>query len=221
MVIVENPGGGTSSRLMYTYISLPEITELQPNKGPVDGGTQVTLFGKNFMPEAAVTIGDVKVEGVEFLAFTRLRFFTPPNTEGAKGVRVINPDGQETVKEGAFTYKAPELAVEGQQKLLTKWGTVKYTTLLQNYPNPFNPETWIPYVLAEGAYVTVRIYSLNGELIRTFDIGTQPSGIYVSPERAVYWDGKDNTGQPVASGVYFYQLSAGDFSQTRRMLLLK
>ena len=221
VVAVENPGGGSSSRLQFTYISLPEIGELQPNKGPVDGGTQVTLFGKNFTPAASVTICDVQVEGVEFLAFTRLRFITPPNTEGAKPVKVINSDRQDTVKAGAFTYEAPELAVEEQWKLLTTLGEVKYTTLLQNYPNPFNPETWIPYVLAEDAFVTVRIYSLNGELIRTLDIGKQPRGIYVSPERAVYWDGTDEAGEPVASGMYFYQLVAGGFKQTRRMVLLK
>ena len=232
VVVVENPGGGTSSRLQFTYISLPEIGELQPNKGPVEGGTQVTLFGKGFLPDAKVTIGDVPAEQVEFLAFTRLRFITPPNMEGATAVRVINNDGQETIKEGAFTYEAPELAVEEQQKLLTKWGKVKHTMLLQNYPNPFNPETWIPYALAEHAFVTVRVYNITGELIRTLEVGKQPKGIYVSPERAVYWDGKDNTGQLVASGVYYYQLQVssgarsrsigmGDFKQTRRMLLLK
>ena len=62
-------------------------------------------------------------------------------------MRVINPDGQETVTDSAFTYEAPELAVDTLQKLLTTLGEVKYTVLLQNYPNPFNPETWIPYVL--------------------------------------------------------------------------
>ena len=103
VVVVENPGGGSHSRLMYTYISLPEIERLEPNKGPVEGGTQVTLFGKGFLPDAKVTIGDVPAEQVEFLAFTRLRFLTPPNTEGAKAVRVINSDGQETVRHGAFT----------------------------------------------------------------------------------------------------------------------
>ena len=113
------------------------------------------------------------------------------------------------------------MAVEAQRKLLTKWGKVKHTMLLQNYPNPFNPETWIPYALAEDAFVTVRIYNIKGELIRTLEVGKQQSGIYVSPERAVYWDGTDEAGEPVASGVYFYQLSAGGFRQTRRMLLLK
>ena len=247
VVAVENPGGGASRQVEFTYISLPDIAELQPNKGPVEGGTDVTLFGKNLMPQAVVTIGDVKVETVEFLAFTRLRFFTPPNTAGAKAVKVINPDGQETVKDGAFTYEAPELAVEPQWKLPTTLGKVKYTTLLQNYPNPFNPETWIPYVLAEEADVTVRIYSINGELIRTLEVGKQPRGIYVSPERAVYWDGTDDAGAPVASGVYFYQLhvssevlrsegsedsarsvgtrsqsiGTGAFRQTRRMVLVK
>jgi hypothetical protein len=95
------------------------------------------------------------------------------------------------------------------------------TALLQNYPNPFNPETWIPFALKEDSLVTVNIYDANGNLVRRFDIGKRGAGVYTSRDRALYWDGRNNTGERVSSGIYFYQLRAGDFSATRRMLILK
>ena len=95
------------------------------------------------------------------------------------------------------------------------------TALFANYPNPFNPETWIPYQLAEHADVTLSIYSIDGKLIRTLAIGYQPAGLYQYRSRAVYWDGRNALGEPVASGVYFYTLTAGTFTATRRMLILK
>ena len=95
------------------------------------------------------------------------------------------------------------------------------TALLHNYPNPFNPETWIPYQLAEPAEVTLTIHSVNGTLVRTLLLGYQPAGIYQTRTRAAYWDGKNQVGEPVASGVYFYTLTAGDFNATRKMLIRK
>ncbi len=97
----------------------------------------------------------------------------------------------------------------------------KETALLHNYPNPFNPETWIPYQLAESAEVTVHIYAASGVLVRTLALGHQAAGIYQSRSRAVYWDGKNEVGESVASGVYFYTLTAGDFTATRKMLIRK
>ena len=104
------------------------------------------------------------------------------------------------------------------------------TRLLANYPNPFNPETWIPYQLATATDVQIRIYAANGTLVRILDIGHQSAGIYQQRSRAAYWDGKNEMGEPVASGVYFYTLStestrdsvtAGDFTATRKMLIRK
>lgn len=99
--------------------------------------------------------------------------------------------------------------------------TPKVTLLLPNYPNPFNPETWIPYHLAKDAEVTLSIYTLNGRLVRTLAIGHQPAGRYQNRSRAAYWDGKNEFGEKVASGVFFYTLTASDFSATRKMLMLK
>ena len=95
------------------------------------------------------------------------------------------------------------------------------TVLLANYPNPFNPETWIPYQLAEPAEVTLRIYTVGGALVRTLNLGHQSAGIYQQRNRAAYWDGRNQVGEPVASGVYFYTLTAGDFTATRKMLIMK
>ena len=106
------------------------------------------------------------------------------------------------------------------QQLLTTARPEK-TQLLANYPNPFNPETWIPYQLAEPAEVTVSIYAIDGKLVRTLALGHQTAGIYQYRSRAAYWDGRNNVGEPVASGLYFYTLTAGDFTATRKMLIRK
>ena len=95
------------------------------------------------------------------------------------------------------------------------------TVLLANYPNPFNPETWIPYQLSEAAAVTVTIHASDGKLVRTLDLGQVPAGIYQNRSRAAYWNGRNAQGEPVASGVYFYTLTAGDFKATRKMVIRK
>ena len=97
----------------------------------------------------------------------------------------------------------------------------KETVLLPNYPNPFNPETWIPYHLAKDADVTLTIYDMSGQVVRQFALGHQAAGRYQSRSRAVHWDGRNEFSEQVASGVYFYHLSAGDYSGTRKMLIRK
>ena len=95
------------------------------------------------------------------------------------------------------------------------------TRLLQNYPNPFNPETWIPYHLSNDVNVHISIYNTKGILVRRLDLGHQMAGYYTDRTKAAYWDGKNAFGEKVASGLYFYHLSAGDCSATRKMLILK
>ncbi len=95
------------------------------------------------------------------------------------------------------------------------------TALLANYPNPFNPETWIPYQLSKSADVSLTIYDIQGRVVRALDLGHQRAGTYQTRTRAAYWDGRNAVGEPVASGVYFYTLTAGDFTATRKMLIRK
>ncbi len=122
------------------------------------------------------------------------------------------------------------LSPEAQEHLLRQlgepahsevWRLPETTALLPNYPNPFNPETWIPYELAEPADVTLTIYNIQGRVVRNLDLGHQRAGMYHTRNRAAYWDGKNAVGEPVASGVYFYTLKAGEFTATRKLLIRK
>ena len=100
-------------------------------------------------------------------------------------------------------------------------GIPEEDALLPNYPNPFNPETWIPYQLAKDAEVTVTIYDVRGVVVRQLVLGHKPTGVYHSRTRAAHWDGRNTFGEKVASGVYFYIFTAGDFTATRKMLIRK
>ena len=123
---------------------------------------------------------------------------------------------QSFIPEG-FSYARGILVLEQ----LARTFVPKTTALLANYPNPFNPETWIPYQLAKAADVTVRIYAADGSVVRTLVLGHQDAGMYHNRTQAAYWDGRNDLGETVASGLYFYTLTAGEFTATRRMLILK
>lgn len=123
----------------------------------------------------------------------------------------------------AYIYNAFDLAlpVEPLGKQVVLWGQIRKNALYQNFPNPFNPETWIPYQLAKDAFVTLTISDLTGYVVRTFKVGHQPAAMYTSKERAIYWNGRNDTGEPVSSGIYFYHLRAGDFATTKKMIIIK
>ena len=95
------------------------------------------------------------------------------------------------------------------------------TAVLPNYPNPSNPETWIPYRLSQAADVTLTIYDVGGAVVRRLALGHQPAGFYQSRARAAYWDGRNELGEKVATGIYFYTFTAGEFSATGKMLIRK
>ena len=141
---------------------------------------------------------------------TALKMFTTADVQGwltqAEGLDLTDPN-----LESGIRFLEQLLAVL----------VPKETALLPNYPNPFNPETWIPYRLAEDAVVTLTIYDPRGRVVRRLDVGHQTAAIYESRSKAIYWDGRNVVGDKVASGIYFYTLTAGDFSATRKMLILK
>ena len=87
--------------------------------------------------------------------------------------------------------------------------------------NPFNPETWIPFQLSQDAEVRLTIYDVQGKQIRQLQLGMVRAGRYLVADQAAYWDGKGETGEAEASGTYFYQLRAGDYTETRKMVILK
>lgn len=96
-----------------------------------------------------------------------------------------------------------------------------HTELLANYPNPFNPETWIPYRLAQDAKVNLTIFNAEGHTVRNLAVGYKTAGVYETRNKAIYWDGRNDLGEQVTSGVYFYHLKAGNYSATKRMVVLK
>ena len=136
-------------------------------------------------------------------------------------VELIGSNGQH-LADSQFTVGQQEIATAYRLVELNYNPVPEFTRLLQNYPNPFNPETWIPFELNQESKVTVSIYDVAGKPIRTISVGLQSAGIYTSKERAVYWDGKTENGETVASGIYFYNLQIGDdYTETRRMVILK
>ena len=143
---------------------------------------------------------------------------TPSSTENIIGVRRALNAFEAVPKKSQ--------SVEVTIQLLRAWlananQEVRETRLLPNYPNPFNPETWIPYQLADAADVSMKIYDVGGRLVRTISIGFKPVGYYLTRERAAYWDGRNETGEPVSSGVYFLQFIAADFTATQRVVIVK
>ena len=107
-------------------------------------------------------------------------------------------------------------------KQFRSWAVApELSALLQNYPNPFNPETWIPYQLHEANEVVIRIHNVSGELVRELRLGYKSAGIYTSQDRSAYWDGRNEAGERVSSGVYFYNIQAGKYSSTMKMIVTK
>ena len=136
-------------------------------------------------------------------------------------VTVTDTTGEIASEQFSFTVTPDTLVNAVLPVTLDEVGTPKQTLLLQNYPNPFNPETWIPYHLSEAASVTLSIYDATGERIRTLSLGVQAAGFYQSRPRAAYWDGRNDLGEQVSSGVYFYQLSTPSEHQIKRMVIVK
>jgi len=136
-------------------------------------------------------------------------------------LRVIGPSGNIESQTLSFKVTPENLANAVLSVNLDSIGKPQQNQLLQNYPNPFNPETWIPYQLSQDSPVSVSIYDTTGKLIRTLSLGYQSAGFYNNQDRAAYWDGRNALGEPVASGIYFYQLITPSFQETRSLVILK
>lgn len=138
---------------------------------------------------------DVLADEISSLTFSKVELFTPDI---------------QSLTHKAFDGKFHSWAIPPER-----------SALLQNFPNPFNPETWMPYQLKSAGEVNIKIYSASGEVIRELDLGHKSAGLYISKDRAAYWNGKDKFGTSVSSGVYFYSIKSGDFAAVRKLIVLK
>ena len=218
---------GGEAVVPVTRTTQTDIPEDVNGDGTVDI-LDVTIVATN-LGQAGQNDADVNNDGVVNVSDIVLVVVAMNSVAGAPSMLSLSLETLTTTDVRHWLMQAQQLdlsdptiqkGIEILQQLLTAL-TPQETALLPNYPNPFNPETWIPYQLAESANVTLTLHAVDGRLIRTLELGLQPAGVYQSRSHAAYWDGRNEVGEPVASGVYFYTLKAGEFTATRKMLIRK
>ena len=248
-VIVTNPDGKSDTLADgFTYIEAPQLPPYDVNQdGEVNildlvaVASQFNTVGED-LPEDVNGDGTVNIFDLVAIA----NHFGEGSTQGAPSLVplptsavlakaetphrfALDPEANRRLRAALTEIEGktdtdPDLRFVANQ--LRRWLTAnrtvpKETRLYPNFPNPFNPETWIPYQLAEASEVYISIYDVKGQPVRELSIGFRTAGIYTSQSEAVYWNGRNDIGELVASGIYFYTLRAGDFSDTRRLLILK
>lgn len=193
--------------LLDNSLPLPGIDVIVTNAGGDTVGSFVT-------DEDGIVSVDVAAKGITFSGYSDAQ---NPFTLSAvhnldDGTSALIGSVTATVtKDTAITLSISYLGLAaGEADLPTEFA------LSQNYPNPFNPSTTIRYALPEDANVRLRVYDIAGRLVKTLIQGTQNAGYYY-----VMWDGTDNAGKATASGIYIYELVAGDFRQVDKMIFLK
>ena len=227
-ITVRATAEGINTQLTFTaHVVLPEnhVSEDVNADGIVDAEDLVLVAASlgTTPPKDVIPNPDVNGDGVvnsDDLALVMVALETTPTAPAA----VLTAENlQRWIDEAKQLSNKSETFQRGITVLEQLLASMlpKKTVLLANYPNPFNPETWIPYHLAKPTEVTVHIYAVNGTLIRILALGHKPAGIYEHRNRAAYWDGKNAQGERVASGIYFYTLTTGNFTATRKMLIRK
>jgi predicted DNA-binding protein (UPF0251 family) len=168
-----------------------------------------------------VVATDVIRKGYFAAAFADLNRKDVVQSGDSLEVQVRNQAGEIASETFSYTVTSEDIRQAFLPVTLKNVEIPRQSRLLPNYPNPFNPETWIPYQIREPGEVAIRIYDVQGRLVRTLDLGQRDAGFYLGRTKAAYWNGQNSAGEKVASGTYFYQIKAGDFSATRRMLIVK
>ena len=174
-----------NARIKVIAGDLQQIREIYAGSSYLSQESMVAAFGLGQRTRADVVEirwPDGTVQTLTDVAVDQVLVLTPPGA----GVVAVEPTGLQ----------------------LTTWGQVRRFALHPNYPNPFNPETWMPFQLGKDAEVKIDIYDISGKRIRTLALGHKRAGDYLKKSQAAYWDGKGKGGEAVASGIYFYQLTA-------------
>lgn len=223
------------------YAAAPSLARMGKGNAPIrlaetpfqDGRKRFDLIADPNVPLAGYDV--TLTVPPEASAESPWRFFyrVPTPAGYARFVGVLSPFRKDTVGPVVLVSlvtsgETPQVRnltlVDADAQLIpTRWMPLppERTTLRQNFPNPFNPETWIPFSLATSGRTRIEIFDVKGQRVRTLDLGVLEAGEYTSRDRAAYWDGKNDLGEPVSSGVYFYRLTAKDTTETRRMTILR
>lgn len=205
----------------------PSLTEDVNNDGVVD--VQDIIYVAQRYGQTGQDAADVNEDGVVNIDDIVLVAAAIDSAPSAPSIRSQTPKDLTAAKVSGWLAEAKLI---GNQTAIYQRGiltleqllaalTPQETALLPNYPNPFNPETWIPYQLSQDATVTLTIYDTQGVMVRQLALGYQQAGFYTDRTKAAYWDGRNDMGEQVASGVYVYHLKAGDYSAMRKMVILK
>ena len=236
---------GPDETLIKTYrvgpaASFVAIAQIQPiglaqtdvNQDGVVNLFDLVLVADNFARTGVGVQGDVNRDGiVNLFDLVRVAKYFGENVSAAPTTslpRRVAPDSEQIQRAIAALESFPDRSptIRLITELLRAYVSnttpaVTETQLFANYPNPFNPETWMPFQLAEGSQVAIRIYEQSGHQVRTLNLGYKEAGSHLTQSRAAFWDGKNELGEDVTSGVYFYQLLTDDFTATRKMVILK
>ena len=229
VLLTDSAGVSSRPKVEATQITVPPQLAADINKDGIVNIQDLVLVASNF-GKTGENAADVNADGVINVVDLTLVAGAIGNAAAAPSVRGLDPETaptREQVQQWLHQARQMNLTTPAYQRgilmleQLLVMLTPKETALLPNHPNPFNPETWIPYQLAKPAEVSISIYAADGRLVRTLALGYQPVDMYQSRGHAAYWDGRNALGEPVASGVYFYTLTADHFTATRKMLIRK
>ena len=185
-------------------------------------GVSYTMVAKNLRTGVVTTQNVTSEDGHVTAVWADLSYKSV--IQAGDKVEIALVDDQGTVVSGPFERRVQTTDIHNAfMSVEMRVGDVrpKETVLGQNFPNPFNPETWIPYQLNQDTIVKIQIYNVSGHLVRTLNLGHQSTGSYMNNATAAYWDGKNDAGEAVSSGIYFYSLKTANFTATRRMVILK
>jgi len=167
------------------------------------------LLVSNIAEPGIVKISFVNIVGLDSETLVRIQFHILNDAAPMPTIRsadLYNPEGMPLISRSMNRESVP---------------MAENSVLLQNFPNPFNPDTWIPYQLKKDNEVTIRIFNIRGNVVRELDLGFKSAGLYLDRDSAIHWDGRNDAGEQVSSGVYFYSISAGEFSAVRKLTIRK
>lgn len=205
----------TGQPMPYPWSPL-ELTYADANGDGVINAMDILAIGANYGKTHAVGTGgshapsllDTQIDHARYLeAYRAMYKMLEENSVNIQGAPELKQALAAVIETGVLKQEVEAKPTE--------------STLLQNYPNPFNPECWIPFELSEKATVVIRIYNISGQLVKTLDLGELPAGAYTTQSRAAYWNGRNEEGDEIASGVYFYQMNVNGRVMTKRAVVLK